>query len=64
VTDPDLVAKRLALVETFVSDLRALARPERIAHDLVASYGGIRRRMASTNASKSSGRCSTTSRTI
>jgi uncharacterized protein YutE (UPF0331/DUF86 family) len=34
VTDPDLIAKRLALIETFVSELRAMARPERIAHDV------------------------------
>jgi uncharacterized protein YutE (UPF0331/DUF86 family) len=33
-TDPDLVAKKLAFIETCVGDLRTLARPERIAHDL------------------------------
>ena len=33
-TDPELVAKRLAFIETCVGDLRTLARPERIAHDL------------------------------
>jgi uncharacterized protein YutE (UPF0331/DUF86 family) len=33
-TDPELVAKTLAFIETCVSDLRTLARPERIAHDL------------------------------
>lgn len=33
-TDPDLVAKRLALIETAVADLRRLARPDRLAEDL------------------------------
>jgi uncharacterized protein YutE (UPF0331/DUF86 family) len=33
-TDPDLVAKRLALIETLLRELRALARPERIAVDV------------------------------
>ena len=33
-TDRDLVAKRLALVETYVRELRELARPDRIAHDV------------------------------
>jgi uncharacterized protein YutE (UPF0331/DUF86 family) len=33
-TDADLVAKRLALIETFVNELRSLARPERIADDV------------------------------
>ena len=33
-TDPDLVAKKLAVVETCVRELRTLARPERIADDL------------------------------
>lgn len=33
-TDADLLAKRLALVETCVSDLRRLARPEKIVSDL------------------------------
>ena len=33
-TDPALVAKKLAFVETCVAQLRALARPERIADDL------------------------------
>jgi len=33
-TDPDLVAKKLAFIETCVGDLRTLARPDRIAHDL------------------------------
>ena len=33
-TDPDLVAKKLAFVETCVRELRTLARPERIADDL------------------------------
>lgn len=33
-TDPELVAKKLAFIETCVGDLRTLARPEQIAHDL------------------------------
>jgi uncharacterized protein YutE (UPF0331/DUF86 family) len=33
-TDPALVAKKLAFIETCVGDLRTLARPEQIAHDL------------------------------
>jgi len=33
-TDPELVAKKLAFIETCVRDLRTLARPERIADDL------------------------------
>jgi uncharacterized protein YutE (UPF0331/DUF86 family) len=34
VTDPALVAKKLAFIETCVAQLRALARPERIGDDL------------------------------
>lgn len=33
-TDDDLVAKKLAFIETCVRELRELARPERIEHDL------------------------------
>lgn len=33
-TDPDLIKKKLALVETCVADLRRLARPAEIAHDV------------------------------
>lgn len=33
-TDPDLVAKKLAFIETCVRELQTLARPERIADDL------------------------------
>ncbi len=33
-TDPDLVAKKLALVETCVAELRTLARPGEIVHDV------------------------------
>jgi uncharacterized protein YutE (UPF0331/DUF86 family) len=33
-TDPALVAKKLAFIETCVRELRTLARPERIADDL------------------------------
>lgn len=33
-TDPDLVAKKLALIETCVADLRRLARPDALAHDI------------------------------
>ena len=33
-TDPDLVAKRLAVIETCVAELRRLARPEAIASDI------------------------------
>jgi uncharacterized protein YutE (UPF0331/DUF86 family) len=34
VTDPDLVAKKLAFIETCVRELRTLARPERIETDV------------------------------
>jgi len=34
VTDPDLIAKKLALIETCVRELRTLARPEEIARDV------------------------------
>jgi uncharacterized protein YutE (UPF0331/DUF86 family) len=34
VTDPELVAKKLAFIESCVRDLRTLARPERICDDL------------------------------
>jgi uncharacterized protein YutE (UPF0331/DUF86 family) len=34
VTDPDLIAKKLATVETCVADLRRLARPADLATDL------------------------------
>jgi len=33
-TDPELLAKRLAVIETCVHQLRALARPDTIAHDI------------------------------
>lgn len=33
-TDPDLVAKKLALIETSVKELRTLARPKVIATDV------------------------------
>ena len=33
-TDPDLVAKKLAQIETYVAELRKLARPERLKEDL------------------------------
>ena len=33
-TDPDLIAKKLALIETCVRELRTLARPEEIARDV------------------------------
>lgn len=33
-TDPDLIAKKLAMVETCVADLRRLARPDELATDL------------------------------
>lgn len=33
-TDPELVAKKLAFIETCVRELRTLGRPERIADDL------------------------------
>ncbi len=33
-TDPDLVAKKLAFIETCVADLRRLARPAELEHDL------------------------------
>jgi hypothetical protein len=34
VTDPGLVAKKLAFIETCVRELRDLARPEQIDHDV------------------------------
>jgi uncharacterized protein YutE (UPF0331/DUF86 family) len=34
VTDPDLVAKKLALIETCVEQLRSLARPEALRSDV------------------------------
>jgi uncharacterized protein YutE (UPF0331/DUF86 family) len=34
VTDPDLIAKKLAVIETSVSELRTLARPEAIFRDV------------------------------
>jgi len=34
VTDPELVAKKLALIETCVADLRRLARPAELASDV------------------------------
>ena len=33
-TDPDLLAKRLALIETSVTELRTLARPEALLSDI------------------------------
>lgn len=33
-TDPDLVAKRLALIETCLREMRELGRPERVADDV------------------------------
>ena len=33
-TDPDLVAKKLAFIETCVRELQTLARPDRISEDL------------------------------
>lgn len=33
-TDPELVAKKLALIETCVRELRSLARPDAIRHDV------------------------------
>lgn len=33
-TDPDLVRKKLALVETYVRELETLARPDRLEHDV------------------------------
>jgi uncharacterized protein YutE (UPF0331/DUF86 family) len=34
VTDPDLIAKKLAFIETCVRDLRLLGRPDQIENDL------------------------------
>jgi uncharacterized protein YutE (UPF0331/DUF86 family) len=34
VTDPDLIAKKLALIETCVQELRSLARPEALHGDI------------------------------
>lgn len=33
-TDPDLIAKKLALIETCVRELRTMARPETLAEDI------------------------------
>lgn len=33
-TDPELIAKKLAYIETYVQELRTLARPEAIRHDV------------------------------
>ena len=33
-TDPELLAKKLALIETCVADLRRLARPDVLGHDI------------------------------
>ena len=33
-TDPDLVAKKLAVIETSVRELRTLARPEEVTRDV------------------------------
>ena len=33
-TDPELIAKRLAFIETCIRELRTLARPGRIAEDV------------------------------
>ncbi len=33
-TDPDLVAKKLAVIETSVRELRTLARPEEVSRDV------------------------------
>ena len=33
-TDPELIAKKLAFIETCVQELRTLARPEAIRHDV------------------------------
>ena len=33
-TDPELVAKKLALIETCVRELRSLARPDALRHDV------------------------------
>jgi uncharacterized protein YutE (UPF0331/DUF86 family) len=34
VTDPELIAKKLAVIETCVRELRTLARPEAMRHDV------------------------------
>jgi uncharacterized protein YutE (UPF0331/DUF86 family) len=34
VTDAELIAKKLAFVETCIAELRSLARPDRIEHDV------------------------------
>jgi len=34
VTDPGLVAKKLAFIETCITELRSLARPDRVEHDV------------------------------
>jgi hypothetical protein len=53
VTDPDLVAEKLAVIETSVRELRTLARPEEVARDvkeqrdLLAFVRTIRARLTS-----------------
>lgn len=44
-TDPELVAKKLAFVETCVRELRTLARPENHLGDLLEFAEAIRRRL-------------------
>jgi hypothetical protein len=34
VTDPELIAKKLALIETCVRELQTLSRPDEIARDV------------------------------
>jgi hypothetical protein len=36
VTDPDLVATKLAVIETSVRELRTLARPEEVTRELTS----------------------------
>lgn len=44
-TDPALVAKKLALVETCLSDLERLARPAAIDSDVREPVDAVRRRL-------------------
>lgn len=56
-TDPALVAKKLAFIETCVRDLRTLAQPEKISHDLREGASESPRR-AATSSACSGGRAS------
>jgi hypothetical protein len=43
VTDPELIAKKLALIETCVRELQTLSRPTEISRDFYDAMSGITR---------------------